>query len=221
MLGTRAQPVRGRERPSARRAAGESPLDRIKPKIVRRLIPYSAKRKRDMAGYSFRHYGQREHRLLRVETIVEHFAVSGSATAVYNTFAHNRPDLEYGELPNVCAHFVINGRGRIFQLVGLPTRCRHVVGLNHLSVGIEHTGYSDGEVMGNARQLRASLRLTRWLRCRYGLGTRRVIGHAESLRSPFYRELDPDFRGRTHGDFRHATMQRYRRKVRNLGACPR
>ena len=202
------------------RSRGTAALDRIKPKIVRRLIPYSAKRKRDMANYSLRHYGQREHRLLRVETIVEHFAVSGSATAVYNTFAHNRPDPEYGELPNVCAHFVINGRGRIFQLVGLPTRCRHVVGLNHLSVGIEHTGYSDGEVMGNARQLRASLRLTRWLRCRYGLGTRRVIGHAESLSSPFYRELDPDFRGQTHGDFRHPTMQRYRRKLARLGGCP-
>ena len=173
-----------------------------------------------MAGYSFRHYGRREHRLLRVETVVQHFAVKGSANAVYNTFAHNRPDPEYGELPNVCAHFVINGRGRIYKLVGLPTRCRHVVGLNHLSVGIEHTGYSDGEVMGNARQLRASLRLTRWLRCRYDLGTRRVIGHAESLSSPFYRELDPDFRGQTHGDFRHATMERYRRKLRNLGACP-
>jgi beta-N-acetylhexosaminidase len=201
-------------------ASRANPLDRIKPNIVRRPIPYSAKRKRDMANYSFRHYGRREHRLLRVETIVEHFAVSGSANAVYNTFAHNRPDPEYGELPNVCAHFVINGRGRIFQFVGLPTRCRHVVGLNHLSVGIEHTGYSDGEVMGNARQLRASLRLTRWLRCRYGLGTRRVIGHAESLSSPFYRERDPDFRGQTHGDFRHATMQRYRRKLARLGPCP-
>jgi hypothetical protein len=86
-------------------------------------------------------------------------------------------------------------------------------------VGIEHTGFSDGQVMGNARQLRASLRLSRWLRCRFGLGTRRVIGHNESLRSPFYRELDPRFRGRTHGDFRPRTMDRYRRKLRRLGGC--
>ena len=175
--------TQGPATPGGATPRGENPLDRIKPRIIRRPIPYSRKRKRDMANYSFRHYGQREYRLLRVETIVEHFAVSGSANAVYNTFAHNRPDPEYGELPNVCAHFVINGRGRIFQFVGLPTRCRHVVGLNHLSVGIEHTGYSDGDVMGNARQLRASLRLTRRPRCRYDLGTRRAIGHAESLNS--------------------------------------
>jgi hypothetical protein len=115
---------------------------------------------------------------------------------------------------------VINGRGRIFQLVGLRTRCRHTVGLNHVAIGIEHTGYSDGQVMSNRRQLRASLRLSRWLRCRFGLGTRRVIGHNESLGSPFYRELDPRFRGRTHGDFRRATMSRYRRKLARLGRCP-
>ena len=173
-----------------------------------------------MAGYSRRHYGEFEWRLRRVEQVVEHYAVTNSAQTVYNTFAPNSPDVEYGELPGVCAHFVINGRGRIFQLVGLGTRCRHVVGLNHLSVGIEHTGYSDGQVMGNARQLRSSLRLSRWLRCRFGLGTRRVIGHNESLSSPFYRELDPRFKGRTHGDFRHRTMVRYRRKLGRLGPCP-
>ena len=199
------------------RAAG---LDRIRPKIFRWPIPYGAKRKRDMAGYSRRHYGEFEWRLRRVEQVVEHYAVTNSARTVYDAFAPNSPDLEYGELPGVCAHFVINGRGRVFQLVGLGTRCRHVVGLNHLSVGIEHTGYSDGQVMGNARQLRASLRLSRWLRCRFGLGTRRVIGHNESLSSPFYRELDPRFKGRTHGDFRHRTMVRYRRKLGRLGPCP-
>ena len=34
----------------------------------------------------------------------------------------------------------------------------------------------------------ASLRLTRWLRCRYGIGVNNVIGHSESLRSPYHRE---------------------------------
>jgi hypothetical protein len=195
-------------------------LSRLRPKIFRWPIPYGAERKRDMAGYSKRHYGKREWRLRRVEHVVQHFAVTNSAQTVYDTFAPNRPDVEYGELPGVCAHFVINGRGRIFQLVGLGTRCRHTVGLNHLSVGIEHTGFSDGQVMGNARQLRASLRLSRWLRCRFDLNTRRVIGHNESLGSSFYRELDPRFKGRTHGDFRHRTMVRYRRKLSRLGPCP-
>jgi len=46
-----------------------------------------------------------------------------------------------------------------------------------------------------------------------------VIGHAESLSSPFYKELDPDFRGRTHGDFKRASMRVYRRELAKLGDC--
>ena len=173
-----------------------------------------------MAAYSKRHYGEREWRLRRVEQIVQHVSVTSSVSAVWNTFAPDRPDPEYGELPNACAHYVVSARGRIFRLVPVTIRCRHVVGLNHLTVGIEHVGYGDSDVLSRPRQLRASLRLSRWLRCRFGLCTRRVIGHAESLRSPFYRELVPSFRGRTHGDMRHRTMERYRRQLRRLGRCP-
>ena len=42
--------------------------------------------------------------------------------------------------------------------------------------------------MGNERQLDASLRLTRWLQARSAIATRHVIGHAESLSSPFHHE---------------------------------
>jgi hypothetical protein len=89
--------------------------------------------------------------------------------------------------------------------------CRHIIGLNHTSIGIEHVGTSDAQVMGNRRQLRASLRLTRWLRARYDVKLSDVIGHAESLRSPHYRENVPSFRGQTHGDFKTPAMRRYRR----------
>ena len=54
---------------------------------------------------------------------------------------------------------------------------------------------------------------------RTGIATENVIGHNESLDNPFYRELDPSFRGRTHGDFRKSTMRVYRRKLKRLGGC--
>ncbi len=44
-----------------------------------------------------------------------------------------------------------------------------------------------------------------------------MIGHNESLDSPFYLELDPDFRGRTHGDFPTSAMRVYRRGLRATG----
>ena len=169
-----------------------------------------------MAAYSARHYGERTWRLRRPRVIVEHVALAGSASAVFNAFAPDVPDPELGELPNVCAHFVVSTRGKIFRLVNLRTRCRHTVGLNWTAIGIEHTGFADGDVLGNRRQMRASLRLTRWLRCRFRIRVRNVIGHRESLRSPYHRERVPRLRHQTHGDFRHASMRVYRKRLRRL-----
>jgi N-acetylmuramoyl-L-alanine amidase len=183
-------------------------------------IPFGAKRKHEMAAYSERHYGQRSWRLRHPRVIVEHMAQAGSVAAVRNAFAADRPDPELHELPNVCSHFVVSGSGRIYRLVNLRTRCRHTVGLNWTAIGIEHVGYGDGDVLGDRRALRASLRLTRWLRCRFHIRVRDVIGHAESLISPYHHELVPSLRRQTHGDWRHASMRVYRRKLRHLGACP-
>ncbi|MGZ5329802.1 MAG: N-acetylmuramoyl-L-alanine amidase [Solirubrobacterales bacterium] len=190
-----------------------------RPPIVKRLIPYGAKRKRDMAGYSKRHYGAYKWRLGAPKLIVEHYAVAGSISAIYNTFAPNRPDVEYGELPGVCSHFAVGADGTIAKFVRTDVRCRHVVGLNHVAIGIEHVGFSDGDVLTRPAQLQASLALTDWLRCRFGIPVKGVIGHNESLGSPFYRELDPRFRGRTHGDFRPAAMRAYRGELRSRAAC--
>jgi len=190
-----------------------------RPQIVRRLIPFPAKRKRQMAAYSERHYGEHAWRLRHPQVIVEHWAESGSAASVYNTFAPNTPDPELHELPNVCAHFVISGSGQIFQLVPLSIRCRHTVGLNWTAIGIEHTGFSDAEVLRNRRQMHASLGLTRYLRCRFHIKLRNVIGHNESLSSPFRRERVASLRNQTHGDWRHGSMDVYRRRLHHLGNC--
>lgn len=172
-----------------------------------------------MAAYSQRHYGERTWRLRHPRVIVEHIAVASSAAAVHATFASDTPDPELHELPNVCAHFVISPTGRIFQLVNLRTRCRHTVGLNWTAIGIEHTGLRDADVLGNRRQLHASLRLTQYLRCRFHIRVRNVIGHAESLSSPYHRERVASLRNQTHGDWHHRSMQIYRRKLRKQGAC--
>jgi N-acetylmuramoyl-L-alanine amidase len=197
-----------------------APGQGLRPHIVHRLIPFPPKRKREMAAYSARHYGERTWRLERPKVIVEHWAETGSASAVYNTFAPDVRDPELHELPNVCAHFVVSGKGRIYQLVSPRIRCRHTVGLNWTAIGIEHTGFSDAEVLGNRRQMRASLRLTRYLRCRFHIRLRNVIGHAESLSSPYHRERVASLRRQTHGDWRHRSMREYRQRLSRLGGCP-
>jgi N-acetylmuramoyl-L-alanine amidase len=214
--------IEGKMRPNRRLAdvslrATASALPR--PPIHRRLIPFPPRRKREMSRYSKRHYGKPGWRLRNPHVIVEHIAVAGSLDAIYSTFAPDRPDPELGELPNVCSHFAVGSNGQIDQFVPLDIRCRHTVGLNYTAIGIEHVGFRDADVLGNSRQLRASLRLTQYLRCRFGIKVRNVIGHSESLSSPYHLELVPSLRHQTHGDWKHASMQVYRSKLRRLGPC--
>jgi beta-N-acetylhexosaminidase len=190
-----------------------------KPPIHKMLIPYPKKRKREMAAYSKRHYGQYKWRLNNPKLIVEHYAAAGSISSIFNTFAPDRPDVEFHELPGVCSHFAVSASGGIYKFVPISIRCRHVVGLNHVAVGIEHVGFSDQDILNRPAQLNASLQLTQWLRCRLGLPINQVIGHNESLSSPFYKELDPRFKGQTHGDWNHADMQIYRADLAKLPDC--
>src|SRR2546421_8290286 len=145
-------------------------LAALKPHIVWDPIPFGAKRKAQMVAYVRRHYGsfmKPTWRLINPHVIVVHFTDSPDFQSTYNTFAGDSPDPELHELPNTCAHFVIDRVGVIHQLVSVGTMCRHTVGLNWTAFGIEHVGYSDGQILGDRRQMASSLRLVQWLRCRY------------------------------------------------------
>jgi N-acetylmuramoyl-L-alanine amidase len=185
-----------------------------RPPVRSDRIPFPAHRVAEMRAYARRHYGLNTALLRNPKVIVEHVTATDSYSATWNTFASDAPDPELHERPGTCAHFVIDRSGVIHQLVSLRYMCRHTVGLNWTAIGIEHVGVSDPEVMSDTRQLRASLRLTRWLQSRYGIATRNVIGHAESLSSPYHRERVARLRRQTHGDMGHATMTRYRRLLR-------
>jgi N-acetylmuramoyl-L-alanine amidase-like protein len=200
--------------PTAAAATGAA-----RPPIVQDPIPFGPKRKREMAAYSERHYGEDTWRLTHPHVIVEHMSEASSVAADFNTFADDVPDVELHELPQVCAHFVVGSSGRIFQMVNLRTRCRHTVGLNWTAIGIEHIGYPDSDVLDNARQFGASLQLTQYLRCRFHIKLTDVIGHNESLSSPYHRELVPSLKNQTHGDWKHSSMRVYRKALWRLGPC--
>jgi N-acetylmuramoyl-L-alanine amidase len=183
------------------------------PPIVHDPIPFGARRKAEMRAYARRHYGLNTALLKNPKVIVEHVTATQTYRAAWNTFAPDVPDAELHELPGTCAHFVVDRRGKIHQLVSLRYMCRHTVGLNYTAIGIEHVGMSDAQVLGDAKQMRASLRLTRWLQAKFGIATKNVIGHAESLSSPYHYERVKRLRRQTHGDWTHADMQVYRSKL--------
>jgi beta-N-acetylhexosaminidase len=191
-----------------------------RPPIVSDPIPFGPRRKAEMLAYAKRHYHLDTYRLVHPQVIVEHFTQTPDFSSTFNTFAPDVPDTELHELPGTCAHFVIDRSGTIHQLVSTSIMCRHTVGLNWTAIGIELVGYSDAEILGRPRELRASLVLTQWLRCRFGITVGNVIGHNESLSSPFHHEDVASLRRQTHDDWSHADMQVYRARLRSLGSCP-
>jgi hypothetical protein len=60
------------------------------------------------------------------------------------------------------------------------------------------------------------LRLTLWLAQRFHIRLANIIGHNESLNSPYHRERYAPWRCQTHGDWNRTDMTIYRDKLRIL-----
>jgi beta-N-acetylhexosaminidase len=199
--------------PGARAVAAVRPST-LRPPLVWKKIPFGAKRKRQMAAYSKRHYGLRTWRLADPHVIVEHYTDGTSVRSAWSYFAANVRHL--GEMPGVCAHFLVDTDGTVYQLVNLGIRCRHAIGMNWTAIGIEMVGTSDAQILHRRVQLRAALRLTLWLMARFGIGVGNVIGHAETLQSPYHHERYAAWRCLTHADWQHPDMRTFRHRLRRM-----
>lgn len=182
-------------------------------------IPYGKDRKRQMANYSKRHYGKRTWRLQKPDVIVLHYTATSTYGPVFNAFAANAPNL--GERPGVCSQFVVDKDGRIHQLTRLYVRCRHTVGLNHRAIGIEMVQEalpgkhaSDRAILDRRKQIRAATKLTAWLKQRYGIGMKDVIGHAMANDSPKFKDLEGWHND--HTDWLGADVRKFRRMVTDV-----
>jgi beta-N-acetylhexosaminidase len=209
----RAAAHRKKARATGRSNPTSSPTQLAGLRIKERPIPFGSQRKQEMAAYARRHYGTDTYKLRNPKVIVEHYTGSDTAQSAYNTFAPDVADPELHELPGVCSHFIIDRDGTVWSLVPLNIMCRHTVGLNYTAIGIEHAGFTDQQILSNAAQMKASLALTAQLRCRYGISTDNVIGHNESLSSPYHHELVPSLRTQTHGDWTKPDMDVYRSRL--------
>lgn len=165
-----------------------------RPRIAWDPIPYARERRQQMAAYSARHYGRRRWQLRRRRVIVLHFTAGSSYQSAWNTFAANSP--ARGELPGVCTHYVVPRGGVVHQLVRLGVRCRHAVGLNHRSIGIEMvqplgrgSHWAAQRILHRRAQIRSVLRLVRYLRGRFNVPMRHVIGHSMANSNRYFKDL--------------------------------
>jgi hypothetical protein len=191
-----------------------------RPSIDADPIPYPRARKRQMAGYSRRHYGNRTWKLWKARVIVLHFTGGYDYASAWNTFASNAP--ARGELPGVCTHYVVRKSGVIQRLVWLRVRCRHAIGLNHRSIGIEmvqpagrSSHWADRQILRRRPQIRAALRLVEYLRARFDIEMRNVIGHAMANSSPFFKDLQGW--SNDHTDWLRRDVKVFRRRLRRIG----
>jgi protein MpaA len=190
-----------------------------RPHIRSDLISFGKERKREMAGYSKRHYGHRAWRLRNPHVIVLHYTTSATYAPAWNTFASNAA--VKGELPGSCAHFIIGKNGVIHRVVPLRIRCRHAIGLNWTSIGIEmvqeqlgSSHASDRAILNRRPQINAALHLVRWLKARYGITARNVTGHAMANDSPYFKDLE-GWRN-DHTDWERRDVATFRHRLRQL-----
>jgi len=202
--------------PSASSVPAASAVPR--PRIVRALIPYGRARRAQMAAYSRRHYGTATWRL-HPRVVVLHFTAGSSYAGARAVFVSNARNL--GELPGVAAHFIIAKDGTIYQLLSTRIRCRHTVGLNHRAIGIEMvqeagrgSHWADRQILQRRRQIRAALRLVRYLRAKFSIRMRNVIGHAMANRSPLFKDLE-GWRN-DHTDWLVQDVRTFRRRLAAL-----
>jgi hypothetical protein len=188
------------------------------PRIKWDPIPYGHARKHQMAGYSKRHYGKREWRL-DPRAIVLHYTATSTYGPAFNTFASNDPSL--GERPGVCSQFIVDKDGTIHQLTRLYVRCRHTIGLNHVALGIEMVqedlggrNESTHAILDRHAQAKAAVALVAWLKQRYRIPMKDVIGHAMANDSHLFKDLE-GWRN-DHSDWHASDVRVFRKRVNRL-----
>lgn len=195
-------------------AVDPSPAVVERPAIVSKPIPYTAKRKQQMARYANRHYGVKTWRLEEPKAVVLHFTVSDTWQSPWNLFASNTPapgpSGTKAESPGGCTHFLVDKDGTIIQLAPLTTMCRHAIGINDHAIGIEFVEMrSASNILARPKQRRAGVRLVRWLQSELGIDTRNVIGHSMVNDSPYFHDNVKGWRN-DHTDWSPSQTRRFR-----------
>lgn len=179
--------------PSATSTSTPTPVPR--PSIVTKFIRYGQGRKAETAAYSQRHYHQHTYALTNPKAIVLHFTAGANWRSAWNTF--NANTAYNGEEPGVSAQFIIGKDGTIYQLMPLKLRARHCIGMNWKAIGIEFVQepragkdghWMDRQILNRTKQVDAGLRLVRYLKSRFGIVNRDIVGHAMANSSRYFRD---------------------------------
>ncbi len=170
-----------------------------KPDLLQTPITWNAEREALTVAYRNAHQATPQTSSEIVpKMVVLHWTAGTRFSGAFNTFdpvtLAGRPKLADAGALNVSAHFLVAQDGTIHQLLPETTMARHVIGLNHVAIGVENVGGAPGMPLTEA-QAEANTSLVCWLSTQHDLS--HLIGHHEYRQMeghPLFDEVDPAYR---------------------------
>ena len=167
--------------------------------VIQKPIMYNEERERLSLEYLRERYGiEKDSAIIDPQIIVIHWTAIPDLKKSYETFypatlSDTRPDIKTAGNLNVSAHFLIDRDGTIYQLLPETTFARHVIGLNHVAIGIENVADGD-EYPLTGEQFQANKNLIRYLTAKYDIEY--LIGHDQYqnfIGHELWKEKNPDY----------------------------
>lgn len=140
--------------------------------------------------YCEENYGERTYRLAVPKMIVVHYTVIPTLDKTLSYFKRDSIEGARGiskfSALNVGIHYVVDRNGKIYNLLPDSVVARHVIGFNHVALGIENVAKDSTDLTD--LQLKSNIALIDFLKKKYS-SIQYLIGHEEYNKSrlPHYR----------------------------------
>lgn len=192
-----------------------------KPRIVDRPISFGPQRVLMTEQYMKERYLiEAPSGKIAPKMVVLHWTAIPSLEASFKAFDPEqlpayRPELGRNGL-NVSAHFLVDQDGTIYRLMPEDVMARHVIGLNHLAIGIENVGGTE-ETPLTPLQIKANAELLKYLKKKFP-EIKYLIGHHQYTDlegTELWKEIDPGYKT-TKTDPGDRFVKLVKRKTRKL-----
>lgn len=194
--------------------------------VVERPITFDETREALTLEYMRERYGlEPETPVITPQMVVVHWTAIPTLEASFEAFdppqlPSARADIADASALNVSAHYLVDRDGTIYQLMPDTLMARHVIGLNHVAIGIENVGGTENTTPLTRAQYKANLALIKELIAKYDISY--VIGHYEYpafAGHPLWLEKDDSYRTEKV-DPGVEFMERLGRDLKNYGLNP-
>lgn len=157
--------------------------------------------------YSKQNYGIADYRLKNPSMIVIHYTAIPSLERTLNYFKSDSLDVTRKRIVkksalNVGVHYVVDKDGAIYSLLPDSIMGRHLIGYNHIALGIENVSKDSSDL--TTAQIASNVKLIKYLSDKHD-SIRYLIGHCEydNAALPHYKHLlvmDPSYAPYKKGD---------------------